>query len=123
MSKLTLFLIRLIIVSLVLFIIGLILNMTSLSQYYLPIFPWLILIYALITGLEYYYVSKPDKSPAYFTRMFMAASAIKLLILLAVTVIYLIINRENVIQFVVVLFVLYIVYTVFGVRSMLKANR
>ena len=107
--------------SAVLIILILALSTTGLSEYYLPIHPWLAVFLAFVTGLEHWYLMKSLKNqPNRFSQVFMAASALKLLALLVVTVIYLVIDKDKVLPFVVVMFSLYAIFTGFEVRALQK---
>lgn len=107
--------------SVVLAIVILALGATILSEYYLPIHPWMVGFFAFVTGLEHWYLMQSlKKKPKRFSNVFMAASALKLLALLVVTVIYLLIDKNNVLPFVVVLFSLYAIFTGFEVRALQK---
>lgn len=107
--------------SFILIVLILALGSTILADYYLIIHPWMVGIFALITGTEHYFLTKAVKNqPNRFSQVFMGASAIKLMALLFVTVIYLIVDKTQVIPFVVVLFVLYLIFTSFEVRALQK---
>ena len=115
------YLYRLIGLTVVLVVLILVLSTTGLSEYYLPIHPWLAGVFALFTGLEHWYLMRSLKnSPNRFSQVFMGASALKLLALLIVTVIYLIIDKSKVLPFVVVLFSLYVIFTGFEVMALQK---
>jgi len=105
----------------VLIILIVLLGTKLLSEFYLPIHPYMVGFFAIVTGLEHWYLMKSLKNQANrFSNVFMAASALKLLALLVVTVIYLIIDKSKVLPFVVVLFSLYAVFTGFEVRALQK---
>ncbi|MCK5820896.1 MAG: hypothetical protein KAH17_03375 [Bacteroidales bacterium] len=105
----------------VLLILIIALGNTVLSEYYLPIHPWMVGLFAFVSGLEHWYLMKSIKNhPNRFSNVFMAASAIKLLSLLFVTVIYLVIDKSKVLPFVGVLFSLYVIFTGFEVRALQK---
>ncbi len=97
------------------------LSTTNLAEFYLPIHLWLVGIFAVLTGLEHWLLGKAVQGkPNRFSTVFMATSALKLLAMLFITVIYLIFDKSKVIPFVVVLFVLYVIYTVFEVIALQK---
>jgi hypothetical protein len=108
-------------ISTLLIVVVLVLNQTELSEYYQAIHPWIPVIFLILTGAEHTILLKTIiKNPNRFSQAFMAASSIKLLLILLVTVIYLLIDKSQVIPFVIILFVNYIVFTVFEVRALLK---
>lgn len=99
----------------------LVLKQTTLAIWYLPVHLWLPLIFVVITALEHRILYQTiKKNPTRFSQAFMAASSLKLLLILAVTVVYLLIDRSQVLAFVSVLFVHYIFFTVFEVRALLR---
>ncbi len=115
------YLYRLTIMAIALIILILLLKTIWLSDYYLPIHPWLVGFLAFVTGLEHWYLMKSLKSrPNRFSQVFMAASALKLLALLVVTVIYLVVDKDKVLPFVIVLFSLYAIFTGFEVNALQK---
>lgn len=119
--KLSSYLVKLLAIGLFLLVVILILKNTSLSGYYLPVFAWLPLIFTAITGLEHWIIySTIKKNPKRFSLAFMGASSAKLLLILLVTVVYLLVDKSQVVPFVVVLFVHYIFFTVFEVLALLK---
>jgi hypothetical protein len=104
-------------------LVGLILALkqTQLSIYYQPFHPWLPVIFMLLTLAEHTVLLRTiQRNSSRFSQAFMAASSIKLLLILIVTVIFLLIDKSQVVSFVIVLFVTYLVFTVFEVRALLS---
>ena len=112
---------RLLALTIVIGILGAALFLSVLKPYYIPIFPWMLGLMAIITLIEHLIMTKSlSGRPNHFSQSFMIASALKLLLILVVMVIYLLIKKEYVIPFVAGIFVLYVFYSWFEVRILLK---
>jgi hypothetical protein len=61
--------------------------------------------------------------PQQFIRFFMGATTLKLLVHIAVVVIYSLVNRPDAINFILTFFVVYILFTAFEVRLALQLNK
>lgn len=119
--KFTTYLLTLLFIGAVLSALVWLLKLTPAGQYYLPIHLWLPVIFVVITATEHRFLYNTiRKHPTRFTQAFMAASSIKLLLILAVTVIYLLIDKSQVLAFVSVLFINYIIFTIFEVKALLR---
>ncbi|MBT3242766.1 MAG: hypothetical protein HN352_06420 [Bacteroidetes bacterium] len=115
------YLLRLSGLTMALAIIGAALFLTVLKPWYLQVFPWMLGFMSLITLTEHYILSKSLAGrPNRFTQVFMGASALKLLLILLVMVVYLLLRKETVLPFVAGIFVLYFAFTWFEVRILLK---
>ena len=102
-------------------IAGAALFLTVLKDYYLPVFPLLLLFFAVLTaGFHLILTNSLKKKPDKFTYLFMGLSAVKLLMMLLLVVIYLILRRETVITFLAGTFLLYLVFTLFEVKTLLS---
>lgn len=98
--------------------------MTVLKEYYLPVFPFLLLLFIAITVSFYIILARSLKSnPKSFSNLFMGLSAGKLLLLLIVIIVYLIMRRNTVIPFLAGTFLLYLVFTFFEVKTLLGLVR
>ena len=112
----------LVVASLVLVAAG-ILTYTYLTDYYTPVFPFL-MVFFITSSLIIFDVSAKavERRPAKFVNMFMLITTLKLLIYMAVMITYALLNREDARPFIISFFVLYIVYTVIEVVALLKVN-
>ena len=115
------FLKQLSLLTLIVGLAGALLFNTILKEYYLPVFPVLLIFFALMTYifhtvLERSFKRKPEK----FTYIFMGMSAGKLFVSLLMIVIYLIFRRDTVIPFLAGTFLLYLVFTFFEVKTLLR---
>ena len=64
-----------------------------------------------------------ERRPARFVNVFMLTTMLKLMLFLAVMVVYVLLNREDAMPFILTYFVLYVIYTVLEVVSILKVNK
>jgi hypothetical protein len=95
-----------------------------LPRFATPALPWLILFFIITTYTLYSVLLKASTGKFNrFTNLFMAASVFKLLLLLVVITLYMFFFRSDAIRFVITMFVLYLVYTVFEVIWLLKINK
>jgi len=90
-------------------------------KYITPMLPVLV-IFFLVTGISvFYFFSKAvTKRFSMFTNYFMIATTLKILIYLAVIVIYALVRRYDAITFIITFFLLYLFYTAFEVVWMLR---
>ena len=90
-------------------------------QYYLSIFPFIVLFYVLISVSIYaYQLRLASKDVGKFTRSIMVVTFLKLILYSAVAILFIAMDRENAKVFVVCFMSLYIAFTVFEVFSLLK---
>ncbi len=86
-----------------------------------PALPFLFFFFIASSLLSYYYLLKSMKKKFIrFTNTFLLITAIKLLLYVAVMVIYVLIHREDAVPFLLSFFILYLCYTVFEVVILLK---
>ncbi len=94
------------------------------AEYYSPAFPFIIAFFFFATIIVFYYMLKAvEKRPARFVNVFMLTTMLKLMLYLAVMLVYVLLNREDGKPFILAYFVLYVIYTVLEVGSILKANK
>ena len=89
-------------------------------QYYLPIFPFIVLFYLLVSvSIHVYQLRLATKDVGKFTRSIMLITFLKLFLYSAVAIIFIAIDRENAKIFVACFMSLYVVFTIFEVFSLL----
>lgn len=89
-----------------------------------PALPFLIPFFAVIGYVSFSVLFKASQGKfSNFTNSFMLITVVKLLVMLGLIALYLYLNRADAIRFVITLFLLYIVYTLFEVRWLLRLNR
>lgn len=114
------FIIRGIIISLVLSIVGFFLFITILKEYFSFSFPVLLLVIFLINVLFHrYLIRSAGGSNRKFPVKFLSATAIKMGLYLILIILFVVFNRENAIPFMFVFIILYVVFTIFEVISVL----
>ncbi len=92
--------------------------------YYPPVFPYLLAFFVIATLLVYHFMLKSlENRPARFVNVFLLTTMLKLLVYMIFMVIYALLNREFARPFIVSFFILYIVYTILEVVSILKVNK
>jgi hypothetical protein len=98
---------------------------TNISPWlYPPVFPFLLAFFVAATLLVYHFMLKSlEKRPARFVNVFLLTTMLKLLVYMIFMVIYALLNREYARPFIVSFFLLYIIYTVIEVVSILKVNK
>lgn len=112
---------RLLIFSALIAIIAAILYSTVLTSFYLPVFPYVLLFFTLISFLSHYIIVKAGKSRiTKFSTSFMGISSLKLFLYLIFIIVYLLIDKTNALVFVLTFFIIYLLFTVFETSSLLK---
>lgn len=95
-----------------------------LPEYYLPVFPFLLGFFFVVTlAIHAYQLKIAKKDIGKFARSNMLITFFKLMSYSVLAVIYIALDRENAIQFVAGLMFLYLVYSFFEVKEVSKINR
>lgn len=114
------FVVKILIFTLVIFAIATILFHTVFKMWYLAAFPYLLLLIATVTTIGHLLIIKAsDQNPQKFTTAYMASVTIKLIVYLSFMLIYLLIDRSQVIPFVCTFITFYTLYTIFEVVNVL----
>ncbi len=94
---------------------------TFLGKYYLPIFPWLLLFFLCINIIVHsLLVSSSGKKKIKFETAFLLSFFIKFFGYIIFLMIYISKHKESALIFVAGLFLLYIIYTSFEIRSIIS---
>ena len=113
------YIIKLTVLMLVLAAAGALLFTTVVPQFYLPVFPWVLLFFAASSaGIHAYQLHMAKSDMGKFTRGNMILTFVKLLVYSAFAVIYIAVDTENAKVFVAVFLLLYLVFAVFEVISL-----
>ena len=105
-------------------IIAMILFQTVLERYYLPVFWILLAMISILTGaLHYSNIRASAQNASKFASGFLLATGIKMMIYLILITSYVLLNPEKASVFLISFFILYILYTIFEVLSILKHIR
>ena len=115
------FIIKVSLFSLILYIIATALFSTVLKIYYVPAFPFQLLLIATVTSIGHLLVIRASaQNTIKFTTAFMGSVTLKLLIYLFFLLIYLWIDHSQVVPFVLTFMTLYLAYTIFEVTEVLR---
>ncbi len=97
---------------------GLLAFTTFLNKYYLPIFPWLLLFFLFMNIIVHsLLVNSSNKKKIKFETAFLLSFFIKFFGYIIFLILYISKHKESSIIFVAGLFFLYIIYTLFEIRS------
>jgi hypothetical protein len=110
--------------SLIVVAVSILLFSSILSEYYLPVFPYLLVLFFVVALTVYHFMLKAlEKRPTWFVNIFLLTTMLKLLVYMIFMLVYALLNREEARPFIAAFFVLYVIYTVVEVVSLLKVNR
>ena len=115
------FIVKICLFALTIFAISSVLFYTVLDTIHLAVFPYQLLLIAAVTTIGHLWVIRAaDQNTMKFTTAFMASVTLKLLIYLFFMLIYLWIDRSQVIPFVLSFMILYILFAIFEVTQILN---
>ncbi|HPB05164.1 MAG TPA: hypothetical protein PKV50_06880 [Prolixibacteraceae bacterium] len=107
--------------TLIIFVVGAILFSTIFRSYFLLILPFVLLFYYISTLVLHKFMLRiSQKDISRFSFKFMMLSLIKMFVYIIFGVIYIIIDEENAVTFLIVYLILYVAYAVFEVRSVME---
>jgi len=118
------YLVRLTLLTIILGILALILFKTILSDYYLPVFWLLILLFFIIHAISQsliFFTEKKHRSR--FGNAYLLSFIIKFISYLTFLIIYLSISESITMTFAVVFFLLYLIYALFDVRMKILLSK
>lgn len=89
-----------------------------------PAMPFILLLFVAVSLLTHYFVLKTmAKRMSLFVNFFMISIFIKLILYIAIIVIYGLMNKHDMIPFVITFFVFYLLYTLFELIAVLKLQK
>lgn len=101
--------------------VSVVLFLVFFRSYFLPVFPFVLLFYYLSTlGLHRYMLKIAKSDVSKFSFKFMMLSFLKMFIYIIFGVLYILIDEENAVIFLMVYLALYVAYAVYEVRSVMK---
>jgi len=107
--------------TLLIFILGAILFLTVFKNYFLAILPFVLLFYYISTlVLHKFMLQISQKDISRFSFKFMMLSLIKMFIYIIFGVLYIVIDEENAVIFLIVYLILYVAYAIYEVRSVMN---
>jgi len=118
------FIAKLTAITLAIALVGWLVFSLFLPEYYLTIFPFLLAFFFIVTfTIHSYQLKIAKKDIGKFARSNMLMTFFKLMTYSILAVIYIALDREHAIQFVVVLMILYLIFSFFEVKELSKINR
>jgi hypothetical protein len=101
--------------------VGIVLFLTVLKSYFLIILPIVLIFYYISTLVLHKFMLKiSQKDISRFSFKFMMLSLIKMFVYIIFGVLYIIIDEENAVTFLVVYLILYVAYAIYEVRSVMN---
>ncbi len=114
------YILRLITFSVILGVLTFALFKFVLGQYYLPIFPFIIIFFAIVSISVHYILLKASNFRiAKFSTFYMGSTTVKLFLYIIFLIIYVLVDKENAVPFLLTFFVFYFLFTVFETFSLL----
>ncbi|MCF6357622.1 MAG: hypothetical protein L3J54_07430 [Draconibacterium sp.] len=118
------FIVKLLVLTAVIALIGWLAFSLFFTEYYLPVLPFLLLFFFVVTILIHgYQLNLAKKDIGKFARSNMLITLFRLVLYSVVTVIYIAIDSENAIVFVICLMILYLIYTFFEVAEITRTQK
>ena len=118
------FIIKLLAITIALTIIGGLVFLFILPQFYLPILPFLLLFFFFVTlGIHAYQLKLAKKDIGNFTRSIMLITFFKLILFSIVAISYIAFDPDNALVFVICLMLLYLIFTFFEVTETTRISR
>lgn len=116
------FIINTLVFSIVIAIISAAIFYFVIPQFYLPLFPFLILFFVIVTiGVHIVLTKAGKKTIRQFSTFHMGSVTVKLFIYLIFLVAYALSNKEQAIPFIITFFILYVLFTFFETYSLLNS--
>ena len=89
-----------------------------------PAMPFLLVFFVAVSLLTHYFVLKTMvKRMSLFVNFFMISIFVKLIVYIAIIIIYGLMNKHDMIPFVITFFVFYFLYTLFELIAVLKVQK
>lgn len=118
------FIAKLILLTLAIALISWLVFSMFLPQFYLPVFPYLLAFFFIVTlSVHAYQLKLAKKDLGKFTRSNMMITFLKLILYSVFAVVYIANDKENAFAFVISLFLLYLIFTFFEVSELSKLSR
>jgi hypothetical protein len=94
------------------------------QKYFSPALPFIFIFFIAITFLEYYFLVRSSKNKIVrFINTYLLITTLKLLLFIAILVIYILLYKKDAVPFGLSFFVLYLFYTIFEVVSLINFSK
>lgn len=118
------FLRQLLLLAAILGIVITILVLVAPKAYITPTLPFLLIFHTAATLVSFLYIQKKtSESPKKFVNVYLANTTVKLILYLVILMVYAMNYFSDAVKFIISFFVLYLIFTVFEVIHLLKANK
>ncbi|MEZ5104242.1 MAG: hypothetical protein R2757_07090 [Draconibacterium sp.] len=118
------FIFKILTVSIVLALIGWVVFSFFLKEYYLPVLPFMLLFFMIVTiSVHAWQLRMAKKDIAKFTRSNMLLTFVKLVIYSVFAVVYIAFESENALVFVICLFGIYLVFSIIEVSDLTRISK
>lgn len=118
------FIAKLTILTLSIALIGWLIFSLAIPEYYLSVFPFLLIFFYLVTiGIHAYQLNLSKKDMGKFTRSNILVTFFKLVLYSVVAIVYIALHKENAIPFVVCLMLVYLIFTFFEVSEITRISK
>ena len=115
------FILKISLFTLIVFVIVSILFSTVLKNWFLPSYPYQLLLIALVTSIGHLLIiNASEQNSRKFSTAFLASVTLKLMIYLTFLLVFLLIDHSQVIPFVLTFIIFYVLFTVFEVIEVLN---
>jgi len=115
------FVYRILIFSIIVMAVAFLLFSTVLNKFYLPVFPFLILYFVIVTiGVHAVLLKAGNQRPARFSTFYMGSITSKLFLHIIFLVVYILADKKGAVYFLIFFFILYLCYTIFETYSLLN---
>jgi len=117
------FIYKILIIEAIISIITLLINI-FLKEYYLPIYPFVILFFGVISiAVHSVLLKASEKRANFFINSFMISAISKMLIYLVFVAIYLFFDKENQTPFIIYFMINYFIFSIFEIKTLLDDLR
>ena len=91
------------------------------GAWFSPALPFLLIFFMAVTLLSYYYLQKSAlRDPRRFIQSYLGTTVARLMLYLAIIVVYVLLYRQDAVNFLAGFFVLYVIYSVFEVLVLVR---
>lgn len=94
------------------------------ENYITPALPWIYLFFVMLTLVLFLLLSRSLEGRfSRFVNTYMIATVLKLLLMIIILVVYVILNKQDAVAFLITFFIMYILFTAFEVVSFYSISK